>query len=483
MRPASERRRLASWLLATVVLCTANVASGETPTLVDILRQKAILSEEEYRSLRQAPAGEGALVELLKAKGILNAAEYEQLKSAHRSEAVPPVRATALPVDAVVYQDPATGFKIKLSGRIHADSRSYDVPTTARTTDTFEARRARLGAEFEFGDWLEAEITGDFSSTSKIDTAYVNYRFADAAKLRLGLFKMPFSLEEMTSSNYIDFQERSLANTQAPGKERGLMLHGRPVKGLYYGLALSNGNGDADTDNNAGKDRIARLTANAAEWTGNKDLLLHFGLGVTRGSRAVGDVGFNGRSEARGFRFFDPAAFTGAPVGLKREGIEAALAWGPVKLQAEQITSRFDGVSAAGVAYDREIEAYYLSANWLVTGERYADAYKDGAFKRIHPHADFHPARGGRGAVELGLRYSRFDASDFKLTNPAGSGVLGAGLTNSADAWTLGLKWILNPYARLMVTAVHTRFDTPVTIGSVPTSRERALMLRGQVNF
>ena len=42
----------------------------------------------------------------------------------------------------------------------------------------------------------------------------------------------PFSLEEATSSNYIDFQERSLANAMAPGKERGIMLHGRPAKGL-----------------------------------------------------------------------------------------------------------------------------------------------------------------------------------------------------------------------------------------------------------
>jgi phosphate-selective porin OprO/OprP len=67
-------------------------------------------------------------------------------------------------------------------------------------------------------------------------------------QLRLGKFKMPFSLEELTSSNYIDFQERSFANALAPAKLTGAMLHGVPVKGLYYGLALTNGSEDLEVD-------------------------------------------------------------------------------------------------------------------------------------------------------------------------------------------------------------------------------------------
>jgi hypothetical protein len=37
--------------------------------------------------------------------------------------------------------------------------------------------------------------------------------------------------------------------------------------------------------------------------------------------------------------------------------------------------------------------------------------------------------------------------------------------------------------ARLMVNVVETRFDAPVTLGGAPAARERALLLRGQVNF
>ncbi len=252
---------------------------------------------------------------------------------------------------------------------------------------------------------------------------------------------------------------------------------------LTYGLALSNGNGGEDTDENNRKDVIGRVTANAAELLGNKNTVLHLGLGATRGTRAVGDVGFNGRTEGRGFRFFDPAAFTGSGVDIARNGVEIATAWGPFKLQAERIAARFEGVSALGVAYDRGIESDYVSAAWLITGESYAAAYKNGAFRNIEPKVNFDFRRGGRGAVELGLRYSRFDAADFRGNNPIGSGVLGAGLSNRADAWTLGLKWVFNPNARALLNVVRTRFDTPVTLGGAPVTSERAVTLRGQVNF
>ena len=171
---------------------------------------------------------------------------------------------------------------------------------------------------------------------------------------------MPFSLEEMTSSNYLDFQERSLANAQAPSKERGAMLHGAPYKGLYYGLALSNGNGGANTDDNHGKDVIGRFTADLAPIFGRKNMILHMGVAGSEGSRPAGDVVPNGRTEARGTTFFDPAPFTSRS-DLSRRGFEAAVALGPVKLQAESMSSSFAGANAAGVGYTRDLEAWYAS--------------------------------------------------------------------------------------------------------------------------
>ena len=71
----------------------------------------------------------------------------------------------------------------------------------------------------------------------------------------------------------------------------------------------------------------------------------------------------------------------------------------------------------------RDINSGYVSALWLITGERYAESYRNGVFGRIVPISNFEPGGSGTGAWELGLRYSIYDASDFTRTNPVGSGV------------------------------------------------------------
>ena len=177
-----------------------------------------------------------------------------------------------------------------------------------------------------------------------------------------------------------------------------------------------------------------------------------------------------------------------------RGALEAAVAWGPVKFQTEYFNENYQGNSAVGVNYDRDIDIYYVSTSWLITGEKYADAYSGGVFGRLRPKANFKPGAGGLGALELGLRHTNCDAGDFKTTNAVGTGVLtGSGTTttatNKADSWSLGLKWIVNPNTQLSVNYVDTNFDTPVVItpgapgGATSTSNERAFNFRAQFDF
>lgn len=500
-RQAGRKRPMAkihATLLAAALL--AAFPAWANDKLLDILRGKAILTEDEYRGLKAAGASKQAasnqdgesLLGVLKAKGILTEQEYLALKPAEKTDkpgktdkpdkAEKPDKKELAVVfkDGVTFQDESRDFSFALTGRIQADARSFDSPSVS--ADTFEVRRARLGMEATFYRDYEAEVTADFAATAKLDTAYVNAAWWDAAQLRMGLFKMPFSLEELTSSKYIDFQERSLANAQAIGKERGIMLHGAPAKGVYYGAALSNGNGNNNADDNDSKDMIGRLALNFAEIAGYRDAVLHLGAAFSDGRQPVGDVVPNGRTEGRGITFFNPAAFTGSKTEVRRSGLETALAKGSIKFQAEAITTGYSGTSAAGVGYDRDLSAWYASLNWLMTVESYAEAYKRGAFGRIRPHANF-TRRGGKGAVELGLRYSRLDAAGFTAANPAGTGVLGAGMANEADAWSLGAKWIVNPNTRFLASYVHTRFGSPVTVSGATVNKENAFTLRSQMDF
>ena len=437
------------------------------------------------------------IVDALVSKGVLTEEEGKLISKGHDSK--------KKAEGTVTFKD---GFKINsgdgksnmsINGRIQLDSRHYQdtsgaTAANANIADTFDVRRAYLGAKGTFKKYYDWEVTADFaaqSNTSHLDVAYfnVNY-FEKKAMFQFGQFKMPYSLEERTSSRFIDFQERSFVNNTSltPAKERGFMIHGTPFTGVNYGLAFSTGQGKNtnETDQREdGKDIIVHLDTNFAEIMGNKEAIYHVG-----GSYGIGDLptAVQGaqRSEARGAEFFTTTAATGTTMQRTRYNIEAVAAYGPVKFQSEYGNVNFEGTNASGAAYDKDMSAYYAEALWLVTGEKYADSFKGGKFDRINPKNNFNPDFSSLGAIELGIRYSKFDADDIKLTadSTANTPILNTGRTNKADSLVLGIKWIPDPNVRFLVNYVHTDYDTPVLWATGKTmDREKALTMRAQYDF
>lgn len=434
------------------------------------------------------------LLDRLRAKGVITEAEYQQIRGDQQEAA----NAANLRFrDGFTLESADRRHAIGLGGRIHADYRSFDkdsgsaAAANAGSADTFDVRRAYLGLAGRFyNDWT-FDVTADLAQTGvALDVAWINYALSRGMQLRAGQFKMPFSLEELTSSRFIDFQERGLPNALVPGKERGFMVHGAPATGIYYGLAASTGQGKNTNETNAAvddKDVIGRLALNAAQMLGRRDAVLHFGGSFSRGTLPVA-VPPAGRSEGRGITFFSAAAFTGAgTTGVQsmdrdRRGLEAALAFRQFKLQSEVIRTSFGGTSNAGTAFDRAITASYVGMSWLLTGETYGEAYSGGAFAAVRPRQAF--GRGaGWGAWEAGLRLSRWNAGDFAATNPAGTGVLTAGATNGARAWTAGLKWIPNTNTRIYFNVVKTKFDSPVSVVNGTADDETAITMRAAFHF
>ncbi len=450
------------------------------------------------------------LIKTLKEKGVLSNEEYGQIKDtlreikqseaeAKRGELKPAFK------DGIAIESASKDFSIALTGRVHADYRNY-LENDGMIADTFEIRRGRIGAKAKFYDRYEVQVIGEFGAGgAALDIAHLDALWWPKLGLRFGQFKMPMGLEELTSSNFIDFQERSLANQLMPGKEIGAMAFGEITKGVNYGVALSNGRGinraelsdiDATTKQNNAKadkmDVLGRITANFAEILKQKDAVYHAGIALSKGEQAPGDGALSARSQARGVSFFRTAPFDGENFDRTRYGFEAAIARGPVKFQAEHMTANYQGNSKAGVNFDRDINAWYASINWLITGEKYADNYKAGAFGRIRPNTNFQPGSlaEGWGAWEVGLRFAEYDASDFAAANAAGTGRLTTpsattttAYTNKAGAWTAGVKWIVNPNTRFLLNYVQTGFDTPITVNDVTSKSEKAVTLRAQFDF
>ena len=123
--------------------------------------------------------------------------------------------------------------------------------------------------------------------------------------------------------------------------------------------------------------------------------------------------------------------------------------------------------------------------------------YKEGVFGRLKPKNNYKSGVDGWGALQVGVRYSNFDASDFRTTNVAGTGVLlnaqattTDGLlvaTNKSDSWTLGANLMLNPNFRLMANYIRTNYDTPILVrvngNNKSLDKEDALTMRAQFDF
>ena len=469
----------------------ANAMADSTDDILNALIAKGVLTEEEGALLQKGRTGEKEAAAKKKETGI--SASYK---------------------DGILFESGDKKNSMQVNGRLHFDSRTYDYSgnndtngnVSATGADTFDIRRARLGTKVKFGDYYSGEVVfNGVGNAPTVDVAYVNVAWWKPVQFRAGIFKMPFSLEQLTSSNNIDFIERSFVDAYIPAKEIGAMVHGEPTKGLTYALAMSNGSNAAETDNRVdNKDIIGRETANFAELMDNKDMVLHAGLAYAKGDIPK-DAGLGGNrsTEARGAAFFQAPVFgTGynndKSIDRSRLGAEAVVAYGPVKFQGQYLTTNYDWQSNTR-GYDVDVKPWYAEALWTLTGESHADRYKAGAFGALKPKNDFDPEKFTGGAWEIGARYSKFDASDFNTAGLISTSVddeftgetaakTAANFTE-AKALTAGIKFVANPHVRFMLDYVKTDFNNPIgtatgiTVNGKSEDSEKAIMFRTQLAF
>ncbi len=416
--------------------------------------------------------------------------------------------------EGVGFDDPRGQWSLRFTGRIQGDYRTYD--PNGISASTFSVRRARLGAALTVlkdyqmyveGEFINGAATGTTTQTAALTNGWLEAAWFKAARIRIGQFKPQFGFENSMPDVLSDFQERALTQSllQNLNYDRGIMVHGAPLNGMYYGVTVSNGDGlnleesqgSTDEARTDGKDLSIRLVQNFGEFLDVPDLVLHFGGSyksgtvTTRGGTAYTPATV--QTEARGITFFNSANLSGTHIDRTIAELETTAAFGPVKVQGEYWQARYEGSTTGDVPYDRKLDAFYVSLGWMITGEAYADSYRNGVYGRLRPRNNFSMEDGGGwGAWELGLRYSAFDGSDFTTTNLAGTGVLAGNLslsppvnvsTNKADAYTVQLKWLPNAYTRFLVDYVQTSFDTPVTANGVTTDDEKAITLRAQFDY
>ena len=165
-------------------------------------------------------AANEALMELLKAlheNGTIDTPTYELVRRVAESEnrngreqaeqSVPKqtektvARLVDEKIDRIKADVAATKPDTVIGGRVQIDSAAYD-EDLARHNDGTEIRRARLFAQGDLGNNWGYKLQYDFTGTGidGIQDAYLDYKGFGTFNVRLGHFKEPFGLQNMTSS-------------------------------------------------------------------------------------------------------------------------------------------------------------------------------------------------------------------------------------------------------------------------------------------
>src|SRR4029453_12850918 len=119
-------------------------------------------------------------------------------------------------------------LRAEFRARIQGDNRASRAAVDDGDGDGFDVGRRRVAGDGTIGRVLDFQVEREIEHADPWRDVFVNYRALRAAQIQAGQFKIPFGLEETTSGSNLDFMYRSIVSTRlAPGRDNGVMLHGR----------------------------------------------------------------------------------------------------------------------------------------------------------------------------------------------------------------------------------------------------------------
>ena len=399
-------------------------------------------------------------------------------------------------------------------------------------TDTALLRRVRPTIEGKVDGKYGFRFTPEFGGGSAtVVDAYTEAYLNPAFNVRAGKFKSSVGLERLQSGADIKFVERSyVTNAILPNRDLGISAYGDVLANkLNYNIGLVNGNADGGnittgTSYNGAPEYTARIFATPFNDSTSALAGLGFGIGgtytnftgeqnlnysdttaadatrnglpsyVTEGQQTFFRYGANALADGKRFRISPQANYYIGPFGLNAE-------YARVK-QDVSLTAKNEGdggtsnagtytansnlsqlATVTGTKSRLNHEAWEVAGSWLLTGE-------DASFKGVKPKQNFDFDKGGLGAWELVARYSRINLDKNTFKNTAGAYAdenTGGGTdayadptrsAQSAQTWTAGVNWYLNPNAKIVLNYEQTQFDGgasagPITTGAAPTTGTR----------
>ena len=320
-------------------------------------------------------------------------------------------------------------------------------------SDGLNFRRVRLGIEGKAFGAFEYNFLYDFGGSGteeggKVSAAWLQYNGLGFAKVRIGAFPPPTSLEDAASNASSLFAERpapaELVRSLAGGDGRtGLGLYASGDRWTATGVLTGNLVGAQTHDEQSGF--VGRVSYVPFKRT---DALIHIGANVnlvlTPAATGPGIPGgaptqirLRERAELRvdGTRLVDTGNIDAE--GVTAIGVEFGAQRRNLYLQAEYFDIAVE--RRASALPDPDFSGWYIQAGWTLTGE--ARRYNaGGGFDGPRADKPFDLKAGTWGAWELAARYSVLDLNDREDVLPA----LGSIRGGEQSILSLGLNWYVN---------------------------------------
>ena len=173
----------------------------------------------------------------------------------------------------VYVQQRGPELKLVLGGFIQANFEDGDVSAfegrfgETALKDRFRLRRARINLTGDFAEQFDFKIEGDFGQSDGLNSSrtafsatdiFVNWHQYPEAQIKVGQWKAPFGLEQITPDTTLYLIERSLpTGALTPERQLGVQLWGKPFTHVWpeqkdlltYYAGIFNGNGRNITNN------------------------------------------------------------------------------------------------------------------------------------------------------------------------------------------------------------------------------------------
>ncbi|MBA2260374.1 MAG: hypothetical protein H0W18_15895 [Acidobacteria bacterium] len=233
------------------------------------------------------------------------------------------------------------GTHIDFRARVQFDVRHFD--STAGDTESADSdfARRRIAIEGEIRNVVAFEVDAEIEGENRWRDVYANYQQFGYVQVQGGQFKLPFSMDENTSPTNLDFVYRSLAaRVLAPGRDRGVMVHGRLLdRSVRYELGIFDQDGrNARTRNpervSGGRTLAARVVAQPFRKSKSIAADLQAGLAFTSSDVGIGLHSLRGLTTFEE-TFFDPALWVQGR--RQRTGFELRWRPGPFSFKSEYI--------------------------------------------------------------------------------------------------------------------------------------------------